>query len=325
MTPVAPSPRSAQACLRWLERYARHHGLEVERSSSLEKTLKPRFSAAAWRVVCRSPRSAFQPIVRNPLLGFADLVRYAQGLASCGFRVAPMGKVLSAFLRSNHPFFDQSPLVPVARDELAVIRLADREGHIGPGQLYRIRQWLRAGHKIAPRMSLAAVLLRASAWHTRQRAQASAVPWAFACSSRPWCGFEIVPLTTAVDLWDDGRAMSTCLYSLRGECDSDAASRFFSIRKAGRRYATLELSWTTQPAGEHLSGSYRLRDCRLSANRRPPAELIEAMTRFAAHYQQLAEIQGLCPQPRINAPWSAVDWSAIPRKPLGRGLIQRPD
>lgn len=314
MSPAQAKPSQPAGELRWLERYARHGGLEIDRSGSAAQAIRANFSAAAWRVVCRSPQSAFLPILRNRRLGFRDLVHYAQSLAGHGFRVAPCGRLLAAFVQSSHAFFDQAPAVPTARDDLAVMRLASLQGPITQKQLHLVQQWLYVGHKISARMSLSAVLKRASAWQARQQAQLSAAHWAFACSTVHWCGLELVPLGSALDLWDDGQLMSTCLYRLRGECESDAASRFFSVRKAGRRHATLELSWFPEPSSAHR-GSYQLRDCRLFANRLPSKELVALLDRFAEHYTQLAQAQGLLPlKAKASTAWAGIAWQNPPAK-----------
>lgn len=302
--------------LRWLERYARHKALQIDEAVGPEQAIKAQFSAAAWRIVCRSPKSAFHPILKNCRLGFADLVSYAQGLADHGFRVAPLGEVLCAFVRSSFAFFDQAPAVPVTREDLNVMRLANAQGRLNAKQLHLIQQWIYAGHKISAGMRWVSILKRADAWQARQLAQISQTRWTFACDSLNWFGLDVAPLRSAVDLWDDGQAMSSCLYRLRTECDSSSASRFFSIRRGGRRYATLELSWTTEAAEAGLCGRYKLRDCRLSANRLPPDELVALLSGFASHYQQLAQSQGLLPQASktVSKLWEGVAWQATPAK-----------
>lgn len=303
----------------WLTRFARYKGIGALEGPRPELSLKPLFSQAGWRVVCRSPRTAFCPILRNPLLGFADLIRYVQVLADHGFRVAPPGKVLGVFVAPSSLSLDELPEVPTTPEDMAVLRLASQKGRIRRNQLHGIRQWLQAGHKIAPRMNLDAVFRRVSIWQAQQRArllaQACTASWPFACDSTPWFGLEIVPMSTALDLWEDGQAMSTCLYSLRAECDSDTATRFFSVRKGGRRHATLELIWSYQPTACNPGGTYRIRDCRLSANRLPSLELVNLLTLFAAHYSLLVASNGLSPNRKASTKvgvWLPFDWGRPP-------------
>ena len=161
------------------------------------------------------------------------------------------------------------------------------------------------------------MLRRADQWHLRQqvavehaRSRATRVgapaAWEFACGRVAWQGYEIVPLVNSIDLWDEGQAMSSCLYKLRRLCQAASApSRFFSVRRNGRRHATLELvenmpdAGLDTPAGtagtEKMGARWYLQDCRLSHNRLPPEALLELLTGFAMNYSKHSSQS--CPSP----------------------------
>ena len=148
------------------------------------------------------------------------------------------------------------------------------------------------------------VLRRADQWHRRQqvaveqargRSTSAGAPagWKFACGPVAWHGYEIIPLVNGIDLWDERQAMSSCLYKLRGLCQAASApSRFFSVRRNGRRHATLELGRNLpnpgSPGLEKVGERWRLQDCRLSHNRLPPEDLVRLLTDFARHYSDRA-------------------------------------
>lgn len=132
-----------------------------------------------------------------------------------------------------------------------------------------------------------------------------------------------MPLTNEIDLWDEGQAMSSCLYKLRYLCkEASVPSRFFSIRKNGRRYATLELVCDLPAKGmrgpDRLYGRWRLQDCRLSHNRIPSEALVKMLIDFGWQYNLLSQRPGRAAvpaqaigvsQPRLTRPTGT--------KPLG--------
>jgi hypothetical protein len=298
--------------LHWLLRYARHSRVTPDPAALDAHAIKRCFTPPAWRLVCRSSRKSFLPLLRNRHLTFDSLVHYVQRLAESGFQIAPNPVFLEYFIQSSYYFFDRMPGVPDQPDEMALLRLATRSSAGGSSvvsraHLRRVDEWLNWGQgAVNTRMAWSAVLRRADQWHRRQqlaveqvrsRATGAGAPagWTFACGPVAWEGYEIVPLVNSIDLWDEGQAMSSCLYKLRGLCQAvSAPSRFFSVRKNGRRHATLELvenmpdAGLDTPAGteglEKLSERWHLQDCRLSHNRLPPEALLERLTGFARHY-----------------------------------------
>jgi hypothetical protein len=83
---------------------------------------------------------------------------------------------------------------------------------------------------------------------------------------------------------------------LRQECHRNGGSRFFSIQRNGKRYATLELVFdppTRSSRGlESLYGQWRFQDCRLRFNKLPD-EHLQAMCRlFATQYTVWSRRQG---------------------------------
>ncbi len=284
--------------LHWLLRYARRWQLKLKPGELPANAIKSRFTPPAWRLVCRSGRDRFIPILRNRHLTFDSLVHYAQTLVEHGFQVAPNPEFLDHFIRASYRFFDRLPRVPDSQEEMTLLRLATRHGAVPRKELQRVHDWLGThGGTLTTRMTWRAVLRRANEWHQRQQlvinhARAnhnSSEPqkgWDFASGTVAWHGYEIIPLTNEIDLWDEGQAMSSCLYKLRYLCSKGSEpSRFFSVRKHGRRYATLELvrekPYESRLGLGLMDGSWQLQDCRLSYNRLPSDELIETLSEFA--------------------------------------------
>ena len=307
---LAPLPAAGKR-LDWLLRYARRCQVKLDFNEPPAHAIKRQFTPAAWRLLCRTSRDSFIPILRNRCLAFDSLVHYAQRLVENGFQTAPNPELLGYFIQSSYLFFDRMPGVPHEADEMILLCLATRCGSVSRAQLRRVHEWLNWSQgAVNTRMAWSAVLRRADEWHRRQqvavehargRATGAGAPpnWTFACGLVGWQGYEIVPLVNSIDLWDEGQAMSNCLYKLRGLCQATSApSRFFSVRRNGRRHATLELvenmpdAGLDTPAGtagpEKLGARWCLQDCRLSHNRLPPEGLITLLDGFARHYSDQA-------------------------------------
>ncbi|CDS49851.1 hypothetical protein [Polaromonas sp. CG9_12] len=298
--------------LHWLLRYAHHGEIKFNAHRDEATTLKNCFTPAAWRLLCRSGKAGFLPILRNRHLCFDSLVHYAQSLVEHGFEVAPNPEFLDYFIQSSYLFFDRMPGVPHESDEMTLLRLATRCGGVSRAQLQRVNEWLAWGlGSVTTRMTWRAVLRRANEWHLRQQlvvdhARANDIGadakngWHFACGALPWQGYAIIPLAHGIDLWDEGQAMSSCLYRLRNLCQRGTEpSLFFSVRKDGRRHATLELV-RDEPneslqGPERIHGRWRLQDCRLSHNRLPSEELVKILADFGLHYNILSQGPGEAP------------------------------
>lgn len=296
--------------LKWVERYARFCDVELDPDIPIANAVRQKFTLPAWRILCRNPKSSFEPILRNRGLRFSDLVKYTHSLAEHGFQLAPQGNVLSHFIQYSYVFFDKTPSVPHETVEMTLLRIASKHGRISPKQIRVAHEWVSSGHRPSTRMSWTTLVNRATNWHKHLKAERAHVSWHFACRPMDWHEFQIRPLETAVDLWEEGRAMSTCLYHLRTHCDQTSASRFFSIRRKDRRYATLELRLvllnelvTDQ---NDTVGRWELQDCRLACNRIPPASLVNLLKNFAEHYNQLAQEK----KTQVNCP-PAIAWNGI--------------
>ena len=292
----------------WLLRYARHCRVELDASRPEANALKSCFTQAAWRLVCRSGRDSFIPILHNRGLTFDSLVHYTQTLVENGFQTAPGPEMLGYFIRASYVFFDRKPSVPDNLEEMTVLHLATRHGLVTSEQLRRVHEWIGLdGFSLNKRMTWTSVLRRANTSHQRRllsvmcdKANISSGEknsWYFATGRLNWRSYEILPLANAAALWDEGQAMSSCLYNLRRLCNKTGKpSRFFSVTKNGRRHATLEL--VREPAHESMRGPdriygrWQLQDCRLSCNRLPSAKLIEALTDFSWHYNLLSQRPG---------------------------------
>ena len=278
--------------MKWLARYAIHCGVTPLPGKTLAQTIRARFPLAAWRLVCRSNRSAFLPILRNRQLTLDDLVTYATRIHADGWKVAPPAIVLAYLLRESHFYFDKPPEVPSERYELDLLWVASHAPRVTWAELALVGSWSSRSDWIVHRKQQWNTLVenaRLWRWESELTAQRFAdSAWYFYCGRTSWWGCEIVPLDTGVEVWREGLAMSTCLYRLRQECQRTGGSRFFSIRRNGKRYATLELVFeppTRSSRGlEALYGQWRFQDCRLRFNKLPD-EHLQAMCRlFATQY-----------------------------------------
>ena len=329
-----PAPAGSKN-LHWLSRYARHVHLRPDISLPDADAIKSCFSAAAWRLLCRSDRSSFIPILRNRHLRYDSLVHYTQTLVDNGFQVAPSPELLDYFIQASYYFFDRMPRVPDSQDEMTLLRLATRHGAVSRKALQRVHEWLDPDRgSVTTRMTWCSVLRRANDWHRREQLVVdhardgvnSAEPartWHFACGPMAWRGYSIMPLANEIDLWDEGQAMSSCLYKLRDLCKRPSVpSRFFSVRKDGRRYATLELVRDLPAEGmrgpDRLYGRWRLQDCRLSHNRLPSEALVKMLIDFGKQYNVLSQRPGRAPVPAQSTKTSQPRLTRLTGvKPLG--------
>ena len=300
------------ADLNWLKRYCLFNGLCLTDSVNVDTKIKSLFSAAAWRLVCRSDSSAFYPLRRSLRFGLGDLIAYAESLTNHGFHVAPPGKVLSSFgfLNAASEIWKNDCQ---SKQAFHAMRLAISHGNFCPNDSHAVLIYLHHGYKINKGVTWATLVRRVHAWKTRQQALESQKNWDFACFATNWGIFEIVPLVSALDLWDEGQAMSNCLYSLRSECDSDKVSRFFSIRRGGKRYATFRLSYLASHQDGVGHRSYQLDECRHKANLTPHKDLIASIGKFSDFYHNLVQRQNLLALPKRIGAWRCVvDWGSMP-------------
>lgn len=100
-----------------------------------------------------------------------------------------------------------------------------------------------------------------AAWHeevTRRKREAVAKEyWESSLPTQEINGYEVVPLTTSLDLFDEGKDMHHCVGSYANRCKMNE-SRIFSIRKDGEKVATMELSnlagWDYASRKKHTDG-----------------------------------------------------------------------
>ena len=95
--PHPRAKRSSLSDLRWLERYARYCGFRAVQAPLLQ-ALRKAFGTAAWRIICRSPKSCFLPILRIRDLTLHSLIAYCRRLAERSFVQAPNPLLLAYFV-----------------------------------------------------------------------------------------------------------------------------------------------------------------------------------------------------------------------------------
>ena len=284
----------------WLARYAKHCDHAPNDHKSVGHSLRAAFGAPAWRIVCKSPRSAFLPILRNRELSLHSLIEYCQQLAKRSFTRAPEPSLLDYFINQRRYFFDHPCRIPQGED-YAIIRVANRLSLAGHRLRIRdialVSNWahqseacIQAGHHWRH------LVMRAREFFESEQIRLCAEkfePWHFYCTSTDWRGYKTRPITDAYGLWLQGQSQGNCLYKLRFECTSARPSRFFSVHERGKVIATLELHWCPPQSDwrgmDRVWGKWQLQDLRLSHNRAPGEDLLRAMTAFAGIYNEWAK------------------------------------
>lgn len=345
--PLRVAKASAATDLHWLLRYARHCGfsggvqpaggpadLREEAATcsrhggqtghdALVQALRRAFGPPAWRLVCRSPRECFLPILRNRELSLHSLIAYCQRLAARSFVVAPQATLLAYFVTQRRRFFNHPCRVP-EDDDYTLMRVADRERHLRVRDIALVANWVQqVRFDVRLNHRWTALLRRAVLFRAQERIdlQLRKLPgWHFFCRTTDWRGYRVEPLTDPAALWEEGQQLGHCAFRLRTLCRASKPSRFFSVSRGGRRLATLELGWRPpEPADIGMDrewGRWELADLRLSFNRLPEAALVEAMTAFAWQYNFWAKRLGRMPpgyleelRERIRLSGGHVTWS----------------
>lgn len=276
--------------LQWLLRYAKHSQCQCLDDGF--NSIRFMFSRPAWRLLCRSSRRDFLPLLRNQDLLFDDLVEYCERLVIFGFQSAPAPKLLSFLLAQLRLYFDRPCRIPEEQDYL-LMRIAAREPVVNLRDMAKIVNWVaetRPEVRTCHRWS--GLRKRAQRHHQLQRARHwwGERQWAFHLPSAVIDDFEFVALRTPADLWEEGDAMGSCVFQLRSCCDATYPSRFFSIRKASKRVGTLELALLS--TDDRKRASWLMQDLRRSYNRLPSAQLTALALKFTAAYDQADALYG---------------------------------
>ena len=300
---VSPPLALALPDLRWLVRYARHcRLLDRDDDQTLAHCLRLMMGAPAWRILCRSPKERFLPILRNKDLSIHSLIAYCKRLAERSFMAAPQAILLEFFVTQRRRFFNQPCRVPEDQD-YALMRVADRDRSLKMADIAVVANWSHQQRvDIRPQHKWSSLVRQARAFRARVQVELAArdLPrWHFYCRTVSWRGYEVEPITNSAQLWIEGMSMSSCVYRLRCLCYGTEPSRFFSVKKAGKRLATLELGWAPPQEDlvgmDRVLGQWSLLDLRLSFNRLPDTDLLAAMEDFASMYNIWAKRPGRMP------------------------------
>ena len=279
--------------LTWLIRYATHCGVSLGGRDEPIQALRVKFTKAAWRVLCRSRKDDFIPILSNRQFSFKHLVEYCQILANKDWLQAPSRTILAFAITESYLYFDRSPKLSDTKDRFTFMRLAQQVDGVTTKELALVRNWhAHLGMALKPDMKWTRLVARAKQWRHREGVRLNHLvddPWHFFCRPLSWRGYEIIPLDTPLSLFDEAVAMGSCLYALKYLCCQDSqASRFFSLRKQGKRIATFELTLESPRRwfkGWDLSyGKWKLQDCRLAFNKFASTALINDLIAFASMY-----------------------------------------
>lgn len=325
MVKASIKTRAGPPDLRWVARYARHCGFEAAQhhaDAALAQALRLAFGAPAWRILCRSPKACFLPILLNRELSIHSLIAYCRRLAEHSFVQAPQPVLLAYYVQQRRLYFNHPCRVP-EDDDYQLIRIADRHPGVRMRDIERVSQWLHQSRVlISPKSRWIKLIERARLHHEQIRVLVASQkyrPWYFFCGPTDWRGYRILPLTDIASLWDEGYQLGTCLYKLRAECTQLQPSRFFSVQKAGKRVATLELTWRI-PAEDFQGmdrtlGRWEMQDLRLAFNRIPDDALLQSMQAFASMYNHWSQ------RPRRMPPGHLVDLN----KRITRVRVERAD
>lgn len=294
--------------MKWLLRYASHECVELDPTMPVDLALRSQFSPAAWRLICRSGKAPFLPILRHQRLGFRDLQLYAEQLVEHSWTQAPPAYLLSWMLREYHLYYNRCTRVPDSARDYHLMWVCQRAGRVGKADFSLVNNWAdQVDLDISRRHQWPNLLARARQWQRHEQllaAEASAKRWHFYCGSVDWRGLQIIPLTTPLALWEEGQAMHSCLYKLRWLCKPDSGSRYFRVLRHGKRLVTLELKHREPQKDftgmDRVTGRWELLDCRLSFNRLPEAELIRQLKAFAWQYTVWSHRPSrACPRPPV--------------------------
>lgn len=253
--------------------------------------LKRLIGAAAWRLICRSSPRDVIAVIHDGAVGLDQVFEFFWALVDRGWQALPTAHLVGAHLAASRRVFVSEPKLPHEPGDLALLRLADRGNATATEYITALRWAALAGVHVTDAHQWASINRRAAAWHrSGQGHQRDRDPWHFFCRDVEWRGYQLVPLTSAIELWEEGDAMSHCIYDLRRLCDAPWPSRFFSLRRAGRRVGTVELTLAPPEAGmrglNRTRGRWVLMDFRLSANRIPGRSLAIDMLEFGNQYDE---------------------------------------
>lgn len=284
------------ADLRWLVRYASHCGFQARAADDLAHTLREAFGAAAWRIVCRSPKEAFMPILRNQELSIHSLITYCKRLAERSFVRAPKPILLAYYVGQRRLYFDRPCRVPQG-DHYDLIRVANRHEQLRLSDIACVANWTSQSDQcILSVYKWSTLVMRARRYNEQKGAELALVghePWHFFCGNTIWRGYQVEPITNPAGLWHEGQRHGNCLYRLRHDCTALKPSRFFRVSKQGRAIANLELAWRPPEPGfggmDLVWGRWEMQDLRLSYNRLPDALLVQAMQAFGQMYNYLSK------------------------------------
>lgn len=272
---------------------------------------------ASWRLLCRSPSTDMEVLSQYPAISVIQWFQFVNALVRAGWQTLPAGTLLDIMLANSRVYVCTPPRLPVDGQDLVLLRIATRAGDARPEHLMVVSRWAsRLRIKLTEVNQWHALVRRAVDWHSRSaEVDDGRTMWHFHCGQVAWRGYDVVPLRTPGDLWIEGDAMSHCLFDLRALNEARIPSRFFSVRREGRRVATLELSWSRPEYGmvgpDRTHGQWGLNDCRLSANKEPPRPLIEHLSSFAWQYNIWAKRPSRAPTNERPPQAAQAEMSAI--------------
>lgn len=294
--PERPHQNAGLNDLRWLARYAEHCEFYTGQTTSMLHALRTAFGPAAWRIVCRSPKDCFIPILRNRELTIHSLIAYCKRLAERSFVQAPKPILLAYHVRQRRLYFDRPVRIPQDED-YDLIRVADRAPSLRLSDIALVSNWAHQSRTaILTNHRWSALVARARKHNEQERVYLSCArkePWHFFCRATLWRAYQVEPIADVLDLWQEGQRHGNCLYNLRYICTATEPSRFFRVSKDGKPVATLELAWRAPEEDfigmDRLWGRWEMQDLRLSYNRLPDQDLTAAMQAFAAMYNTWAK------------------------------------
>lgn len=242
------------------------------------------YTERTWKTLCRLPIGHMRWLLSQ--YNIERALKLAAHLSECSNQIPPMEllrpmaaqQTMSYRPVATPPWFDAAAI--------AEAHARKKTGTAFAGEYQNALDWLRHylqtgavpdGHQ--KKAGWRWIAQQSQAWHEDQvRARVTNnYQWQSILATYQDGDYEVVPLTSSMDLAMEGQAMHHCVGSYADRCYR-GYSRIFSIRKAGQRLATAEIV----PTGS----GWTLNQNRAHCNGNPGPEVMDVARRLAQHYTE---------------------------------------
>lgn len=257
-----------------------------------EVLLRQGLKEAGWKVLCRMPIGHMRWMLTH--LSHRQIIQVAAHYAEGG--VIPPYELLTASIDRYARWYTDRPVfsTPAWFDGAAAreCKQQQKEKGVKPSAFingeYRVasdwqRQYTAAGGVPDAHQKKAGwtwIKRQSDAWHEEQVRQriSTHYTWTSLLAAYQDNGYDVVPLTSSVDLALEGQKMHHCVGSYAQYCHQ-GRSRIFSIRKDGVRLATAELV--------NYGSTWQLNQNRGPCNSTPSPEIMDVARRLQTRYNEV--------------------------------------